>query len=383
MLIPARAFIEALTSSGVSFFAGVPDSLLAAFCAEVAAPGAAWMHRIAANEGAAVALASGHHLVSGKPAAVYMQNSGLGNAINSLTSLADPLVYGFPLILVIGWRAELREGKQLADEPQHIRQGLITPALLDVLSIPFVVLGSEPCEGLDAVGPLVDRAVMEERPVAIVVRKGALSYLTPEAPFVMPRGLAREQAIAFLAQAIGADIPIIATTGKISRELFEIRKRNDACGDLDFLTVGSMGHASQIATGVAITRPGNPVICFDGDGAALMHLGGLTVSATCPNLRHVIFNNRVHDSVGGQPTCAPDAFLAEIAKACGYGWARRVTDRIGLEAAMPAFLGSPRSALLEVIVQPGARANLGRPDRSPHAQKEMFMARLSRANHGR
>jgi phosphonopyruvate decarboxylase len=194
--------------------------------------------------------------------------------------------------------------------------------------------------------------------------------------------LSREQAIGFLARAIGTDIPIIATTGKISRELFEVRKRHGSGGDLDFLVVGSMGHASQIASGLAMSQTDKPVICFDGDGAALMHLGGLTVSATCPNLRHVILNNRVHDSVGGQPTCAPNALLAEIAKACGYGWTRRVTDRNELEAAMPAFLGSSQSALLEVIVQPGSRADLGRPERSPRALKQTFMARLSEVNHG-
>jgi phosphonopyruvate decarboxylase len=381
MLVAAQVFIEALTSRGVSFFTGVPDSLLAPFCAAVATSGAPWMHHVAPNEGAAVALASGHHLASGKPAAVYMQNSGLGNAINSLTSLADPMVYGIPLILVVGWRAEYREGTQVVDEPQHVRQGLITPALLDVLSVPFAVLGSQPNEGLDSIGPLIDRAVMEERPVAIVVRKGALSGPTPEVPIASP-GLGREQAIALLARAIGADIPIIATTGKISRELFEIRKRNGNRSDLDFLVVGSMGHASQIASGLAMTQTGKPVICFDGDGAALMHLGGLTVSATCPNLRHVILNNRVHDSVGGQPTCAPDAPLAEIAKACGYGWTRRVTNRSELEAAIPAFLVSSHSALLEVIVQPGSRADLGRPDRSPRALKQAFMARISEVNHG-
>jgi phosphonopyruvate decarboxylase len=377
MPIAAPALIEALTRSGVSFFTGVPDSLLAAFCAAVAEPRASWVHRVTPNEGAAIALASGHYLGSGRPAAVYMQNSGLGNAVNPLTSLADPLVYGVPLVLIVGWRGEMRDGKQLADEPQHVRQGQITPALLEVLAIPFAILGSTEHEGLEAVGPLTDRAVLEKRPVAILVRKGALLDPPSESPVTDADGIGREEAIAFLARTIGVEVPIIATTGKISRELFEVRRRSGANGDLDFLTVGSMGYASQIAAGLAMTRPDRPVVCFDGDGAVLMHLGGLTLSASCPNLRHLILNNRVHDSVGGQPTSAPDAPLAEIAKACGYGWTRRVSDRSGLEAAMPDFLAATRSALLEIMVRPGARAELGRPDRSPRAAKEAFMARLA------
>ncbi len=374
MPIAPRAFIETLTGRGVAFFTGVPDSLLAAFCAAVAAPDAPWSHRVAASEGGALALAAGHYLASGRPAAVYMQNSGLGNAVNPLTSLADPLVYGIPLVLVIGWRGEVRDGRQLADEPQHVRQGLITPALLEVLAVPYVILGSQAGESLDAVGPLTDRAVNERRPVAILVRKGALAGEGADA--TTSDGLGREEAIGVITAAIGTGVPIVATTGKISRELFEVRKRAAAPDDLDFLTVGSMGHASQIAAGLAMARPRAPVVCLDGDGAMLMHLGGLTVSASVPNLRHVVLNNRVHDSVGGQPTCAPRAPLAEIAQACGYGWTRRVSDRAGLDDALPAFLGAASSAFLEVVVRPGARADLGRPGRPPKIAKERFMAHL-------
>jgi phosphonopyruvate decarboxylase len=376
MPLPPRLLIDALTSRGVSFFTGVPDSQLAGFCAAIAAQAGPWTHCVAPNEGAAIALACGHHLASRSPAVVYMQNSGLGNAVNPLTSLADPLVYGFPLVLVVGWRAEMRDGNQSADEPQHVRQGMITPDLLDLLAIPFVIIGPRPDENLDSVAPLIDRATSQNRPVAILVRKGALADPLPEPLAMDAVGLAREEAIAFLAQAIGSETPIIATTGKISRELFEVRRQSGSNGDLDFLTVGSMGYASQIAAGLAMTRPGTQIVCFDGDGAVLMHLGGLTMSATCPNLRHIVLNNRVHDSVGGQPTCAPDLGLAEIARACGYEWTRRVADRADLEAAMPDFLSASGSALLEVIVRPGARAELGRPDRSPRAAKESFMARL-------
>jgi phosphonopyruvate decarboxylase len=383
MPIPLRAFVETLTGHGIAFFTGVPDSLLAPFCAAIAAPDAPWAHRAAASEGGAIALAAGHHLASGRPAAVYMQNSGLGNAINPLTSLADPMVYGFPLVLIVGWRGEVRDGKQLQDEPQHVRQGLVTPALLDVLAIPHIVLGPEAANALAAVGALVDRAVSEMRPVAIVVRKSTFKDDAAEPAAASAAGLGREDAIAILAQAIGPDVPIVATTGKISRELFEVRQRANTDGALDFLTVGSMGHASQIAAGLAMARPERPVVCFDGDGAILMHLSGLTVSAACANLRHVVLNNRVHDSVGGQPTAAPAAALAEIARACGYGWAARAATRAELDAALPAFLAAPSSSFLEVIVRPGARADLGRPDRSPKAAKEAFMARLTMEPHER
>ncbi len=354
MSIPARDLVAALSARDIAFFAGVPDSLLAAFCAEIA-PATRWTHRVTANEGSAIGLAAGYHLATGRTACVYMQNSGLGNAVNPLTSLADPLVYGIPLVMIVGWRAELRGTAQQADEPQHVRQGLITLSLLDTLSIPYVVLGDE---SLDAAGRLIERAQTERRPVAIVVRKDALSGTAHDEAPPTTAALTREDAIDAIAQTVGIDTPIVATTGKIARELYEIRNRSGANGDLDFLTVGSMGHASQIAAGIAMARPRQMVVCLDGDGAALMHLGGLTVSAGCANLRHVILNNRVHDSVGGQPTCAPDAPLAEIARACGYGWTKRVDSATGAAGHTAGLSGCARLGVA------GGGRGRGRPQRS-------------------
>ncbi len=373
MNFPAADLVATLTACDVSFFAGVPDSLLAAFCAEIAKPSSARAHHVTANEGSAIGLAAGYHLATGRVAAVYMQNSGLGNAVNPLTSLADPLVYGIPLVLIVGWRAEMRGGQQLHDEPQHVRQGQITLDLLDTLAIPAMVLGDE---GLDAVATLVARARRESRPVAIVVRKDILSGDAQMEGDGRPATMTREEAIAAIAKAVDIETPIVATTGKIARELYAFRQQVGANGDLDFLTVGSMGHASQIAAGIAMARPDQTVVCLDGDGAALMHLGGLTVSAGCANLRHVVLNNRVHDSVGGQPTSAPDTLLATVALACGYGWSKRVDTPAALQAVLPEFLAVSGAAFLEVMVRPGARGDLGRPKRSPQDAKTAFMTRF-------
>jgi phosphonopyruvate decarboxylase len=375
--IPAESLYDVLAGRGVAFYTGVPDSLLKDFLAYVTRHTPETHHVIAANEGSAVALAAGHYLASGAPALVYMQNSGLGNAVNPLVSLADPAVYGIPMLLLIGWRGE--PGR--ADEPQHLVQGGATPGLLDALGVPYAVLG-EDGEGpsLDAV---VSRAVDVARerggPYALLVRKGAFEPYPWQYADEPGLQLTREDAVRALVEVIEPGQPVVATTGQTSRELFEHRVARGQTHDADFLMVGSMGHASQVALAIALATPDRLVYCLDGDGAVLMHLGSLAVIGhRAPrNLRHIVLNNTAHDSVGGQPTASPRADFAAIAIACGYRSATRVGshDEVVRVATEQKRLEGP--TLLEIAVKRGARRDLGRPTRAPAETRQAFMRLLA------
>ncbi len=357
-----------LLERGVSFYAGVPDSLLAPFCAWVADHSDPARHVITANEGSAVALAAGHHLASGELGLVYLQNSGLGNAVNPLTSLADAEVYGIPMLLMIGWRGE--PGTE--DEPQHRKMGRVTGPLLDAIGVPYSVLPGE----AEAAAASIDAAVEASRarggPHALLVPAGRFEpYAKRPGPDEVYE-MGREQALSILLEAVGADAAVVSTTGMASRELFELREARGERHERDFLTVGSMGHCSQIALGIALAQPGRELWCIDGDGAAIMHLGGLaTIGAIAPpGLRHVVLNNAAHDSVGGQPTVAQRIDLCAIARACGYREVHRAEDENALRAALEDLGEGP--ILLEVRVRRGARADLGRPTLSTQRAREQF-----------
>lgn len=376
MPVPPASLHRAFAERNAGFYVGVPDSLLKEFLAYVTSHTPEARHVIAANEGSAVALAAGHYLASAHPAVVYMQNSGLGNAVNPLVSLADPRVYGIPMILLIGWRGE--PGRR--DEPQHVVQGAATPGLLDVLGIPYAVLGAELSAPDDLVDRAVDRARTRRGPYALLVRTGAFepyAWRYPDEPGIH---LTREEALGALVGTIDAGHPIVATTGKTSRELFEHRAALGQSHDGDFLMVGSMGHASQVALGIALEKPDRLVYCFDGDGAALMHLGAIAqIGRRAPaNFRHVVLNNAAHDSVGGQPTASPRADFVAIARACGYAEAVRVDsygDIIRVATDLKRLAGP---ALLEITVKRGARPDLGRPTRTPAETRDAFMRGLER-----
>jgi phosphonopyruvate decarboxylase len=372
-VIDCQRFHGLLLGRGLDFFTGVPDSLLKDLCACIRERTPADRHVVAANEGAAVAMAIGHYLGRGKPAVVYLQNSGLGNAVNPLVSLADEAVYGIPMLLVVGWRGE--PGRR--DEPQHAKQGPITLGMLDLLGIPHRVLGpdDDPEAALDRLCRLLAE---RSQPAALVVREGTFAPFRSAAPAAPGPLLAREAAIALIADRLGPGDLVVATTGKASRELYEHRRRSGAGHGRDFLTVGGMGHASAIALGIALARPSRPVVCLDGDGAALMHLGTLAVNASlgATNFKHIILNNGCHDSVGGLPTVAGQLSLAEVARACGYRSVRRVDDPARLVEAVLALVQEPGPALLEVRVAPGARSDLGRPREAPAVNMREFMAGL-------
>jgi phosphonopyruvate decarboxylase len=373
-MIDPATFLAALDEAGIKFAAGVPDSLLKDVCACITTRFPAERHVIATNEGSAVGLAIGHFLATGRPALVYMQNSGLGNVINPVASLADPLVYGIPMLVMIGWRGEMKaDGNQLHDEPQHVKQGQITVAQLDVLGIPYRLLDENTTDIGALTKELTQLALARSGPVALLVRKQTFSAFKFDSKRDDQHLPTREQAIKRLIDALPENTPVVSTTGMASRELFEHRKTSGKGHDHDFLTVGGMGHASQIATGIAIERPGQKVLCIDGDGALLMHMGGLAISGRQSNLIHVVINNGAHDSVGGQPTLAQNLDLASIARDCGYGFVAQAASEQEILDNLQTALKGNCSAFLEIKCKRGARADVGRPDRSPARNKQDFM----------
>lgn len=378
-MVDPSSFLEDCRRLGVDFFAGIPDSLLKSFCAELAAraadPAGGLRHVIAANEGGAVALAAGHFLATGRPGLVYLQNSGEGNAVNPLLSLADPAVYGIPMVLLVGWRGE----PGVPDEPQHAAQGQCTIPLLDALRVPNEILPSEPAGATAALERAVALALRESRPAALVVRKGTFApgAKAPVRPDLSD--LSREEALRALLAALPPRAFVVGSTGMISREIFELREHAAEPHDRDFLTVGSMGHASQIALGIHLSRPDLPVVAVEGDGAALMHLGALAIVGRRADghYLHVVLNNAAHDSVGGQPTVADSVDLPAVARACSYRVLPVASTLEDIAAALAdgPFKG-PRPSFLEIRVRKGARKDLGRPTVAPAASKTAFMAAL-------
>ncbi len=375
-MLDCKAIYDVISAQGIDFFAGVPDSTLKALCAYITDHTPPERNISTANEGGAIALAVGHYMATGKPAMVYMQNSGLGNAFNPLTSLADEDVYGVPMLMVVGWRGE----PGVKDEPQHAKMGKITRSTLEVLGIPHVVLPDEPEAAAAAITTAVATIKESGRSYALVVRKGIFAKYKLATKSEQSYPMSREQAIATLLDALPANTPIVSTTGKASRELFELRKQRGESHDSDFLTVGSMGHSSHIALGAALAHPDRDLYCIDGDGAAIMHLGGLAIIASleAKNFKHVIINNGAHDSVGGQPTRGFAIDLCAIASAAGYPYVRCVDTAAELPAACAELAAAAGPALLEIRVKVGSRSDLGRPTNSARRTKELFMEFLRR-----
>ena len=373
IMIRPEFFIEKLRENGIDCFAGVPDSLLKNICAYITDHCDAEHNIIAANEGAAVGLAAGHYLATGQPACVYMQNSGEGNIINPLASLTDPEVYNIPVLLLIGWRG--RPG--VHDEPQHVKQGKVTTGLLNTMGINFDVLSKEEDKAEKQIAKAV--AALKNKDVyALVIEKDTFEDYKLQNVEKNDLTMSREEAIQTVAAALGEKDCIVSTTGMISRELFEYRAAMNQGHERDFLTVGSMGHASQIALGIAMAKPDRKVWCFDGDGAAIMHMGSMAIVANkAPkNYVHVVFNNGAHDSVGGQPTVGLKIDLPAVAKAVGYKDTATVDSKEDIVAALKNLSEGP--VLLEVKVKKGNRKDLGRPTTTPIQNKEALMAFLKK-----
>lgn len=370
-MIRPEFFINTLGKYGIDFFAGVPDSLLKNICAYITDHFNAEHNIITANEGAAIGLAAGHYLATGKPACVYMQNSGEGNTVNPLASLTDKEVYNIPVLLVIGWRG--RPG--VHDEPQHVKQGKITTGLLDVMGVDYEVLSKDE----DKASLQIDKAAkaLQNKDVfALVIEKDTFEDYKLQKVENNDLSLSREEAIQTVAAALGAKDVIVSTTGMISRELFEYRTAMNQGHERDFLTVGSMGHASQIALGIALEKKDRKVWCFDGDGATIMHMGSLAIVASKKpsNYIHVVFNNGAHDSVGGQPTVGLKIDLPAVAKAVGYNATYSVSTKEQLQKLLQDISSAKQGpVLLEIKVKKGNRKDLGRPTTTPIENKEALM----------
>ena len=375
-MIRPEFFIEALKEKGIDCFAGVPDSLLKNICAYITDHFDAAHNIIAANEGAAIGLAAGHYLATGQPACVYMQNSGEGNIINPLASLTDPEVYNIPVLLLIGWRG--RPG--IHDEPQHVKQGKVTTGLLNVMGVNYEVLSKEEDKATKQIEKAA-KALTNKEVFALVIEKDTFEDYKLQNVEVNDLTMSREEAIQTVAAALGEKDCTVSTTGMISRELFEYRTAMNQGHERDFLTVGSMGHASQIALGIALAQPERRVWCLDGDGAAIMHMGSMAIVANkAPkNYVHVVFNNGAHDSVGGQPTVGLKIDLPALARAVGYKATYSVDSKAELESVLAAkgnIFKSP--ALLEIKVKKGNRKDLGRPTTTPIQNKKALMNFLSK-----
>ena len=370
-MISPKYFIDKLGECGIDFFAGVPDSLLKNICAYISDTLDDKHNIIAANEGGAVGLAAGYHLATGGIGCVYMQNSGEGNIVNPLASLTDRDVYNIPVLLLIGWRG--RPG--LHDEPQHVRQGKVTTGLLNTLGIEYTVLSKEEEKAGKQIDAAVEYMCRTKEVYALIIEKDTFEAYTLKESGADVLTLTREEAIRTVASALDAKDVIVSTTGMISRELFEHRTAVNEGHERDFLTVGSMGHASQIALGIALEKADRRVWCFDGDGAVLMHMGGMAIVASKrpENYVHVVFNNGAHDSVGGQPTVGLDIDLCAIARAVGYKAAYSTEDRSELERLLSKVKNQPGPVLLQVCVKKGNRKDLGRPTTTPIENKEALM----------
>lgn len=370
-MVSPEFFIKSLQNNGVNFYAGVPDSLLKNVCAYITDNVASDRNIITANEGSAVGLASGHYLATEEVPLVYMQNSGIGNAVNPLLSLADEKVYSIPMLLMIGWRGE----PGVHDEPQHIKQGEVTIPLLDTMGIPNVILPDDDDDAGKVIKDIVSECKRTNRPHALVIRKGTFDKYKLKSEIMNTYPISREQALKIVASHLSSSDIVVSTTGKLSRELYEYRDEMGQTHGQDFLTVGSMGHSSSIALGIALSKPDRRVFCLDGDGAFIMHMGALSnIGQLAPrNYVHVLFNNGAHESVGGQPTLGFKINPIKIAEACGYRHVWSVENEQEIAAALNSSKNQEGPTLIEIKVGIDSRENLGRPKTTPIENKEAFM----------
>jgi phosphonopyruvate decarboxylase len=375
MLSP-KDFLEIFQNNDIKFFTGVPDSLLKSLCAYMQDNLPAENHIVAANEGGTVGLAAGYYLATGKIPAVYMQNSGVGNTVNPLLSLMDREVYNIPTILLVGWRGE----PDTKDEPQHVKQGKITIPLLNVMGIKNVIMSADKDTFSVQLKKAIEHIEKTKEPFAFVIKKGTFEDYKTRMDARMDFPMSRETALRIVVNSMNeTDDATVSTTGMISRELFEYREAMRQGHERDFLTVGSMGHASQIALGIKMHGKARKVYCLDGDGAVLMHTGALAIigSVNPDDFVHIVFNNGAHDSVGGQPTVGLKVNFPRIALSCGYENAVSVETEEALRKTLEKLKDAKGAAFIEIKVKKGARKDLGRPTTTPVQNKLAFMNFLS------
>ena len=370
-MLSNKQIYNQLIENEITFFSGVPDSLLKHFCSYITAHCSNGSHIIAANEGGAIGLACGHYLATGNPGFVYLQNSGIGNIINPILSIADPEVFRIPMLIMIGWRGE----PGIKDEPQHRKQGRVSESILKSIEMPYLVISQNISEAKKEIKFAIQSIRKYKSPFAILVKKNTFE------PFhYMPLvndsySLTRERAIITIVDNLDKSDIIVSTTGKASRELFEYRATKRNGHERDFLTIGGMGHCSQIALGIALNKKEQNVFCIDGDGAAIMHLGAFAIigQQESKNFKHLIINNGSHDSVGGQPTMGYQIDFCSIAKSCGYKYYSEVCDQESLARTINQIKTFKGAALIDIRVSKGSRDGLSRPTITPEENKLNFM----------
>lgn len=367
-MIDTKDFYNSLIKNNFDFFVGVPDSLLKDFCLCVNDLSKK-NHIITANEGNAIAIASGYNITTSKYGVVYMQNSGLGNIVNPLLSLVDEKVYKIPMLLIIGYRGE----PNIKDEPQHIKQGELTLPLLETLGIKYFILDENYKEQIDQCYNYIKQT---DKPIALVVKKNSFSKYEKEQNNNNLNKLSREEALKIIIDNIDENSFIVSTTGKTSREIFEIREKNKTSHANDFLTVGSMGHTSSLALGISLNTEKN-IYCIDGDGAFIMHMGGLAVAVqnAKKNFRYILINNGCHESVGGQPTIAYSIDIKKILLGFGFKKVFVVNNKNDIITALKQQKEKEKIAIV-INVNTNSRINLGRPTTTPIYNKEQFQKRI-------
>ncbi len=374
-MINPKDLFEFLYKNHINFFSGVPDSLLKYFCAYLSDHCSEDQHIISANEGNAIGLAAGYYLGSKKPSMVYLQNSGIGNIINPILSLADKEVYRIPMLLLIGWRGE----PSIKDEPQHVKQGKVTTQILDSIGVEWCIVGPETKDPIGVFTKALKVMQLSETPIAVIVKKNTFEKYELLKKEKKDFSLLREEALKIVLDNLSENSLIVSTTGMTSREIFEYREYKGQPHFRDFLTVGSMGHTSSIALGLSLSQPNKKIICIDGDGSILMHLGATAIQGVSErdNFFHILINNGAHDSVGGQPTVGKKINFCKIANACGYKKIRKIAKPEEIKLSIDELINSEKGPVfLEIIVQKGSRNNLGRPTIKPVDNKKSFMDKL-------
>lgn len=370
-MIKCEDLYQAMQRNDLTWFSGVPDSTFKEWMSFLNENhGQGLTNRIAAIERDAVGWAAGYHAATKKIGVVYMQNSGLGNIVNPLTSLADREVYNIPILLMIGWRGE--PGKH--DEPQHIKMGEITMPLLDVLGIKYSILPDN-IEEAEKIITSAKQYLEETKGLyALIVKKGTFEQYQRKDE-KQEYEMSREEAIKTIIDTMDGREIVVSTTGKASRELFELREEKKTGHQNDFLMVGSMGLAASFGAEIALQKPERKVFIFDGDGAVIMSAGALSaIGFYSPrNLYHIIFDNESHESTGGQPTTSSAVDFEKLALANSYRGAETVKTKEDLENGLREMKKKEGPQMLTVMVKKGARKELGRPAVTPQENKKAFM----------
>lgn len=375
-MVDQKKLFDALPEMGVDFFTGVPDSLLNDFCLYMVKNIPDGQHVMAANEGNAIAIAAGHYIATGNIPVVYMQNSGIGNATNPLLSLTHDCVYGIPMVLVIGWRGD----PAINDHAQHKKQGELTPALMTDMDIPYEILDSDDTV-VEKFAWAVAKAKEISSPVALIAKKAILTEKIKKQDYPESRLMNREEAIAAVVDVLGSEAVYLGTTGRATRELHEQLKAHGIGDGYEFQNVGSMGHVSSVGLGIALAKPDKKVVVFDGDAAAVMHMGALATNCRykAGNMIHIVLNNGVNESVGGQPSAGYVINLTEIAEACGYYTPKHpIETKEELQNIVREHKCGEMPLFIDVHVRQGIRNDMPKLDINHKAQKQALMQTLKK-----